>query len=211
MHRTAEACASPRRNMASAPPRHRTGGGAVRLVDAARPLQPLTPDEAVYQIVSTGMVHGQWPYRDLFDHKPPLAYAWYVPSAFGGSIEIQRALAALLLAASVPVFAFIARRWLDGRAATLSVVAFALMLANPGLSVRANLEAFALLPLVAALAVPSPLAAGALLGVAVMTKPMALLFAPMLWLTWKRDAWKSALAMATVCAAVSAPFAADLA
>ncbi len=170
-------------------------------------LQPLTPDEAVYRIVSTGMVHGRWPYRDLFDHKPPLAYVWYLPSALGGSIELQRALAALLLAASVPVFAFIARRWLDGRAATLAVVSFALMLANTGLSVRANLEAFALLPLVAALAAPSPLAAGALLGIAAMTKPMALLFAPMLWLAWKRDAWKSALAMAAVCATVSAPFA----
>ena len=169
-------------------------------------LQPLTPDEAVYKIVSTGMLHGQWPYRDLFDHKPPLAYAWYVPMALGGSIELQRALAASLLAASIPVFDSIARRWLDGRAATLATVSFALMLANPGLSVRANLESFALLPLIAALAVPSPLAAGALLGIAAMTKPMALLFAPMLWFAWRRDAWKSALAMLAVCAAVSAPF-----
>jgi len=100
----------------------------------------------------------------------------------------------------------VARRWLEGRAATLATVSFALMLANPGLSVRANLESFALLPLVAALAAPSPLAAGALLGIAVMTKPMALFFAPMLWLAWRRDAWKAALAMLAVCAAVSAPF-----
>lgn len=169
-------------------------------------LQPLTPDEAVYKIVSSGMLHGQWPYHDLFDHKPPLAYVWYVPMALGGSIELQRALAALLLAASIPVFASVARRWTDGRAHTLATVSFALMLANPGLSVRANLESFVLLPLVASVAVPSPLAAGALLGVAVMTKPMALLFAPMLWLAWRRDAWKAALALLAMCAAVSAPF-----
>jgi hypothetical protein len=170
-------------------------------------LQPLTPDEAVYRIVSTGMVHGQWPYRDLFDHKPPLAYVWYLPSALGGSIEFQRALAALMLAATVPIFAAIAHRWLTGRAATFSVIAFALMLANPGLSVRGNLEAFALLPLIAALAVPSPIAAGGLLAIAIMTKPTALLFAPMLWLIWKRDAWKSAVGAIVLCAAVSAPFA----
>jgi hypothetical protein len=182
-------------------------GGLFAWLTLLGALQPLTPDEAAYKIVSTGMLHGQWPYRDLFDHKPPLAYVWYLPMALGASIELQRALAAALTAASVPVFGTIARRWLAGRAASLATVSFALMLASPGLSVRANLESFALLPLVASLAVPSPSAAGALLGIAVMTKPMALLFAPVLWLLWRRDAWKAAVAMFAVCAAISAPFA----
>jgi hypothetical protein len=181
-------------------------GGLFAWLTLLGALQPLTPDEAVYKIVSTGMLHGQWPYRDLFDHKPPLAYVWYLPMALGGNIELQRALAAVFLAASIPVFSAIARRWIDGRAHTLATVSFALMLANPGLSVRANLESFVLLPLVASMAVPSPLAAGALLGVAAMTKPMALLFAPMLWLRWRRDAWKAAVALLGTCAVVSAPF-----
>jgi hypothetical protein len=182
-------------------------GGLFAWLTLLGALQPLTPDEAAYKIVSTGMLHGQWPYRDLFDHKPPLAYVWYLPMALGGSIELQRALAAALTAASVPMFGVVARRWVDGRAAALATASFALMLANPGLSVRANLESFALLPIVASMIAPTPLAAGALLGIAVMTKPMALLFAPVLWLEWRRRTWQAALALIAVCAAVSAPFA----
>jgi hypothetical protein len=169
-------------------------------------LQPLTPDEAVYKIVATGAVHGQWPYRDLFDHKPPLAYAWYLPAALGASVFVERIIAALCLAASVPLLALVARRWLTPRHAAIATVAYALAIANPGLSVRANLESFALLPLVAAFAVTSPLAAGALLGVAAMTKPMALLFAPVLVWIWRREAWKSAAAALIVAAAISLPF-----
>jgi hypothetical protein len=169
-------------------------------------LQPLTPDEAVYKVVAIGALHGQWPYRDLFDHKPPLAYAWYLPAGLGARIFVERIIAALCLAASIPLLAVVARRWLTPRHAALATVAYALALANPGLSVRANLESFALLPLVAAFAVTSPLAAGALLGVAAMTKPMALLFAPVLVWIWKRDAWKSAAGALAVAAAVSLPF-----
>ncbi len=169
-------------------------------------LQPLTPDEAVYKVVATGAVHGHWPYRDLFDHKPPLAYAWYLPAGLGASMFVERILAALCLAASVPILAVIARRWLTPRHAALATVAYVIALANPGLSVRANLESFALLPLVAAFAVTSPFAAGVLLGVAAMTKPMALLFAPALVWIWRRDAWKSAAGAIAVAAAVSLPF-----
>src|SRR4051794_23782639 len=44
---------------------------------------PIDPDEAVFKIVATGITHGRWPYRDLWDNKPPLIYAWYLPAGFG--------------------------------------------------------------------------------------------------------------------------------
>ena len=169
-------------------------------------MQPLSPDEAVYKIVATGALHGQWPYRDLFDHKPPLAYAWYLPAALGAGMMTERVLAALCCAGSVPVFAVVARRWLRGRQPAFATVAFAALLANPGLAVRANLESFLLLPLVGAFAVTTPLLAGVLLGIAVMTKPMALLFAPVLLLVWKRQAWKAAAGAAAIGGAASLPF-----
>lgn len=75
---------------------------------------PYDPDEAIYKIIATGIVHGKWPYHDLFDHKPPLIYLWYLPAGLGASIEFERVLAALLVAATVPLVAVLARRWLSG-------------------------------------------------------------------------------------------------
>lgn len=167
---------------------------------------PYDPDEAVYKIIATGIVHGKWPYHDLFDHKPPLIYFWYLPAGLGASIEAERILAALLVAASVPIAAVLARRWLTGRQVPLATAAYAILLANPFMIWGANAEAFLLLPLVAALAVPSPVLAGVLLGFAVMTKPVALAFAPVLMLLWRRDVWRVAIGGGLVSILVSLPF-----
>lgn len=169
-------------------------------------LLPYFPDEAVYKIIATGIVHGKWPYHALFDHKPPLIYLWYLPAGLGASIQAERILAALLVAASVPIVAVLARRRLTGRQVPLATAAYALLLANPFMVWGANTEAFLLLPLVAALAVPSPLLAGVLLGFAVMTKPVALAFAPVLVLFWRRDVWRVAIGGGLICLLVSLPF-----
>ncbi|MGD0114715.1 MAG: hypothetical protein ABSC13_01755 [Dehalococcoidia bacterium] len=167
---------------------------------------PYDPDEAVYKIIATGIVHGKWPYHDLFDHKPPLIYLWYLPGGLGASIEFERVLAALMVAATLPVVALLARRWLSGRQASLAVVAYTLLMANPFMLAKANTEAFLLLPLLASLAVGSPVLAGALLGIAVMTKPVAIVFAPVLVLLWRKDTWRVAIGGSLVCLAVSLPF-----
>ncbi len=167
---------------------------------------PYDPDEAIYKIIATGIVHGKWPYHDLFDHKPPLIYLWYLPAGLGASIEFERVLAALLVAATVPLVAVLARRWLSGRQTSLAVIAYTLLMANPFMLASANTEAFLLLPLLASFAVGSPVLAGVLLGIAVMTRPVAIVFAPVLVLLWRRDAWRAALGGAAVCLLVSLPF-----
>jgi 4-amino-4-deoxy-L-arabinose transferase-like glycosyltransferase len=167
---------------------------------------PYDPDEAIYKIIATGIVHGKWPYHDLFDHKPPLIYLWYLPTALGAGIEFERVLAALLAAATVPVVALLARRWLSGRQTSLAVIAYALLMANPAMLGTANTEAFLLLPLLASFAVGSPLLAGVLLGIAVMTKPVAVVLAPVLVLLWRKDTWRVAIGGFLVCLVVSLPF-----
>lgn len=167
---------------------------------------PYDPDEAVYKIIATGIIEGKWPYRDLFDHKPPVVYFWYLPAGLGASIPLERILAAAMSAASVPIVVVLARRWLAGRQVALAVGTYVLLLANPFLSVGANAEAFMLLPLVGSLAVPSAFAAGVLLGVAVMTKPVALAFLPMLLLLWHRSTWRVGLGAGVTCLIVSLAF-----
>ena len=48
------------------------------------------------------MLHGYLPYRDIFDHKPPLIYVWYAASflLFGQNIVAPRILAALTWSAT---------------------------------------------------------------------------------------------------------------
>jgi len=36
--------------------------------------EPFEKDEGTYATVARGLLDGQLPYRDLFDHKPPLVY-----------------------------------------------------------------------------------------------------------------------------------------
>jgi hypothetical protein len=167
---------------------------------------PYDPDEAVYSIIASGIVDGRWPYRDLFDHKPPLLYAVYLPAGLGASIEAMRVIAAVCVAASFAPLWAIARRWLGERERKPAMAAYALALANPFLIIGANAEAFLLLPLVSAVAAPSPLLAGALFGCALAIKPIAIVFAPLLLLIWKRSAWQAAAGAVAVVGIISAFF-----
>ena len=130
----------------------------------------VNPDEAAYKIIDVGIVHGQWPYRDLFINRQPMTFLWYLPMGLGASINAERVLAAAMMAASVPVVMRLAARWLSSERATPAGIVYALLLGNPLMPVLANTEAFILLPLTASLAVSSPYVAGALFAVAVMTK-----------------------------------------
>jgi hypothetical protein len=167
---------------------------------------PYDVDEAVYAIVAGGIVDGQWPYRDLFDHKPPVLYALYLPAGLGASIEFERVLAALCVVATFPFLWQLANRWLPEEARIPAIVAYALLLANPFLMLVAHPEPFLLLPLVASIASRSAWRAGALFALAVAIKPVVIILAPMLLFAWRGEIWKSALAGLGVAALVLAPF-----
>ena len=152
--------------------------------------EPFERDEGAYATLARGLLDGQLPYRDLFDHKPPLIYGWYALSflLFGENIEAPRLLASLVLSATA-LLVFVEGRLLGSRPAGL--VAAALFAGSTGLALlqpNANTEVFMLPPLTASLvcvtvALQRPatgratlawcLAAGALGGLAVMTKPVA--------------------------------------
>ncbi len=167
---------------------------------------PLDPDEAVYRAITSGIIDGHWPYRDLFDHKPPLMYAWYLPTALGAPIVTERLIAATAVVASFPAVASLSRRWFRADLGGRAVWGYASLLANPFLGLGANAEAFMLLPLTNAFAAGSPASAGALLGIAVMTKPVALAFLPLFLVLWRRESWRCALGLVLVVGASSAAF-----
>jgi hypothetical protein len=64
--------------------------------------EPLDPDAGVYATVARGLMRGEIPYRDLFDHKQPLLYAWYALSflLFGEESSSPRLLILFHLAAT---------------------------------------------------------------------------------------------------------------
>lgn len=64
--------------------------------------EPLDPDAGVYATVAQGLMRGQIPYQDLFDHKQPLLYAWYALSflLFGEEASSPRLLILFHLAAT---------------------------------------------------------------------------------------------------------------
>src|SRR5215471_11509598 len=59
--------------------------------------EPFEGDEGAYGTIAQQMLHGYLPYRDIFDHKPPLVYVWYAVSflIFGQNIVAPRIVAAL--------------------------------------------------------------------------------------------------------------------
>src|SRR5215217_3798726 len=44
---------------------------------------PLERDEGSYGLIASLWLKGALPYRDLFDHKPPLIYLLYMPAVLG--------------------------------------------------------------------------------------------------------------------------------
>jgi hypothetical protein len=151
-------------------------------------IYPPTADESVFAIVAHGMLDGRWPYADLFDHKQPLLYAWYLPYALTGSLEAQRLVGAAALAVSMWPLAALARR-VPGVSVPATLWCYAAVLANPFVGSERNAEAFVLAPLLASLATPAPLLAGVLFGAAVTTKAVAIVFLPALLLMHRRRSW----------------------
>jgi len=162
---------------------------------------PFERDEGVYATIAQGVLDGKVPYRDLFDNKPPLVYAWYSASflLFGESVIAPRLLASLCLSATALAVYHQARLVLPKGAASIAAILFAISTGLPWVALHANTEAYMLLPLMSSLMFFTLgmkdgrlrwfFIAGLFAGLAIMTKQVAmwnLLALAMVALVWHR-------------------------
>jgi len=146
---------------------------------------PFERDEGVYATVAQGLLKGQMPYRDLFDNKPPLVYAWYALSfmLFGEKVIAPRILASVLLSLTTLSLFSQVRMVFPRGVAHLAAGLFGLSTGLPFVALHANTEAYMLLPLVTSLVAFTTgmrrgsmrwfVLSGVLCGVAMMTKQVA--------------------------------------
>jgi len=115
--------------------------------------EPFEKDEGTYATVAQGLLRGDLPYRDLFDHKPPLVYVWYAFSfsAFGEDVTAPRLVAALVWSATALLVFLAGRAIYDRRAGLMAAALFSVSSGLVLLQANANTEVFMLLPLVASL------------------------------------------------------------
>src|SRR5512138_2100097 len=90
--------------------------------------EPFEGDEGAYGTIAQQMLHGALPYRDLFDHKPPLIYVWYAVSflLFGENIIAPRIAAAAVWSATTLLVYFQAKLLLTKRQALIAAFLFAM-------------------------------------------------------------------------------------
>lgn len=112
-------------------------------------LEPFERDEGVYATVAQGLLHGDLPYRDYLDHKPPLIYVWYAVSflIFGEGILAPRLMASCVWALTTLIVYKQAGLLFTRSVALLASLIFALSSSLVLLQANANTEAFMLLPL----------------------------------------------------------------
>src|SRR5437899_6218477 len=147
--------------------------------------EPLARDEGFYAAVGQRILHGDLPYRDAFDNKPPLVFGWYALSflIFGQHVWAPRLVAAVLQSATTLLVYVQGRLLFSGREALLAALAFALSIGVARFQTNANTEYFMLLPLVAGLVTFTLghqtgrlrwfLLSGVLNGIAIMTKEVS--------------------------------------
>lgn len=146
---------------------------------------PFERDEGVYATIAQGVLHGQVPYRDLFDNKPPLVYGWYSISflLFGETVVAPRLVAAVFLSLTAVALYHQVKLVMPKPAAWIGAFLFALSTGLPWVALHANTEAYMLLPLVSSLMFFTIgikrggrrwfFIAGLLAGMAIMTKQVA--------------------------------------
>lgn len=115
--------------------------------------EPFLKDEGFYASVAQIVRDGGVPYRDAFDNKPPLIFAWYTLSfdLFGENLWAPRLLAAAFCCATVPLIYLEARLLFSRTAGLIAALAFALSIGVADFGTNANTEYFLLLPMAGAL------------------------------------------------------------
>lgn len=161
---------------------------------------PLERDEGAYAFVAWTWLHDGLPYRDAFDHKPPLVYVMYMPALIFGqpsTAAIRIWTTILFVLDTLLVFAIGRRVW--GR---LTAILAALIFAVAGSAfdlqgLILNTDQALVLPSLAALwcAIRSyetqlmryAIFAGAAVAVAMLIKPVAIVLAPCVLLASRRS------------------------
>lgn len=114
---------------------------------------PFERDEGEYAYIAWRLDHGELPYRDWVDQKPPAIF-WVYRLALALPLEPAAAahlVAAAFAAATSIALWFLARRFTSDGWAVVAAATFALLLADPAVQgTAANTELFMLLPLVLA-------------------------------------------------------------
>ena len=114
---------------------------------------PLERDEGEYAYIAQRMLHGEVPYRDNFNQKPPAVFAAYlIPIWLCGTSIAAIHVTTFLWTAGTAVFLFLLARELTGaRAAAISVVFFSVLsITREWQAIAANTEIFMILPMTAA-------------------------------------------------------------
>ncbi len=88
--------------------------------------EPLARDEGFYAAVGQRILHGDLPYRDAFDNKPPIVFGWYALSflIFGEQVWAPRLVAAVLVSLTTLLVYVQGRLLFSGREALLAALAF---------------------------------------------------------------------------------------
>ena len=170
--------------------------------------EPFERDEGVFATLGQTILNGDIPYRDAWDHKPPMVAIWYATSfvAFGETIEAPRIVAAISAALTSVLVFFVARRLYNERVGIIAGLIFGLSFGIPYLQINANSEVFLVLPLVGAFYAFIRardedsrgwlLAAGAISALAFMTKQVAMwnffaLAAFLVYEGWRSQDWRT--------------------
>src|SRR6266516_2201116 len=90
--------------------------------------EPFERDEGLYAALAQLILHGDLPYRDGFDVKPPLVSGWYALSflIFGQHVWAPRLVAAVLESATTLLVYVQGRLLFSRREALLAALAFGL-------------------------------------------------------------------------------------
>jgi 4-amino-4-deoxy-L-arabinose transferase-like glycosyltransferase len=173
--------------------------------------EPFARDEGFYAAAAQGMLHhGQVPYRDFFDNKPPLVFCWYAFSflLFGQHVWAPRVVVSVLVSLATLCVYLTGRQLYSPRGASVAALIFACSISFTKLEINGNTEFFMLLPMSAGfLAFTRATKTGSrwmyfLAGVAggatVLTKtiyalPMVFLFCYAVWARRPERSWSGVL------------------
>jgi hypothetical protein len=120
--------------------------------------QPMGPDQGLYAYVGERILHGELPYRDAWDQKPPGIHYVYAALRAIAHRDVVVPAADLIAAAIVAALLWRIGSGIGGPAAGAASAAIFLLLADPsfarygGVRVRAQCETFIALAVTAALA-----------------------------------------------------------